>query len=112
MSAERKPTNLKPKYLRECLDVLSADPPILRWRARPLAHFNGNERIWQDWNKDNAGQTIRPSADGRLRVNFTIDGKPQALDARTIIAEIGVTPIGDQQGVHDGCAKRPSRRDA
>jgi hypothetical protein len=31
------PTGVVPEYLRECLDVLSADPPVLRWRTCPLA---------------------------------------------------------------------------
>ena len=100
-----KPTGVAPEYLRECIDVLSDDPPILRWRARPLAHFaavDNPEAALKQWRKTYAGQTIRPQADGRLRVNFTVDGERRRFDARSIIAEIGVTPIGDVQGVPDG----------
>ena len=101
----RKPTGLERGYLRECLDVLSADPPVLRWRTRPVAHFKGvaalsSEASCKIWNKSFAGQTIRPQADGRLRVTFTVNGgERRSFDAQTIIAEIGVTPIGDLQGV-------------
>ena len=53
MSAELKPTGLEPEYLRECIDVLSDDPPILRWRARPSSHFPAaTERVWQDFEQD------------------------------------------------------------
>ena len=38
-----KPTGFKPDYLRECIDVLAADPPLLRWRARPRSHFPAAE---------------------------------------------------------------------
>ena len=32
-----RPSGLAPAYLRECLDVLSADPPVLRWPLRSRA---------------------------------------------------------------------------
>ena len=70
------PTGVVPEYLRECLDVLSADPPVLRWRTRPLAHFadvENPEAALQQWRKTYAGQTIRPAADGRLRVPLRTD---------------------------------------
>ena len=91
--------------IRECLDVLPADPPVLRWRTRPVAHFKGvaslsSEASCKIWNKNFAGQTIRPQADGRLRVTFTVNGgERRSFDAQTVIAEIGVTTIGDLQGV-------------
>jgi hypothetical protein len=97
-----KPTGVEREYLRECIDVLSDDPPTLRWRARPLAHFDGNEASFKTWNKNNAGQEIRPQADGRMRVTFTGGRERRSLDARSIIAEIGVTPIGGLQGVQEG----------
>jgi hypothetical protein len=85
------PTGHKPEYLRQCFDVLSADPPIVRWRTRPLVHF-ASEAAWTAGNKNNAGQTIKPQADGRLRVK--IDGRH--VDVRAIVAEIGVTPVEDR----------------
>ena len=97
-----RPTGVRPEYLRECFDVLSDDPPILRWRTRALAHFadvENPEAALQQWRKTYAGQTIRPAADGRLRVPLrTDDGERRTLDARSIIAEVGVTPIGDMEG--------------
>jgi hypothetical protein len=95
------PTGVVPEYLRECLDVLSADPPVLRWRTRPLAHFadvENPEAALQQWRKTYTGQTIRPAADGRLRVPLRTDRGRRTLDARSIVAEIGVTPIGDMEG--------------
>jgi hypothetical protein len=56
-------TGLKPAYLRECLDVLSADPPLLRWRARPRSHFPPGVKgdlAFKVWGNTLAGQTIRP----------------------------------------------------
>ena len=100
-----KPTGLKREYLRECLDVLWDDPPVLRWRARPLAHFP-DEIAFRIWNKNFAGQTIRLQADGRLRVTFTIgSGERRSFDAKTIIAEIGVTPPGEQIRGCDGARR-------
>jgi hypothetical protein len=49
--AKLKPTGLERGYLRECINVLSADPPFLRWRTRPLAHF-ADEIIFGIWNKN------------------------------------------------------------
>jgi hypothetical protein len=84
-----KPTGLNPEYLRECVDVLSDDPPTLRWRARPRAHFT-DEVAFRIWNKKFARQTIRQQKGGRLRVLLTIDGVRRAFEAKTIVAEIGV----------------------
>jgi hypothetical protein len=96
-------TGLDPEYLRECLDVLSADPPVLRWRIRPPKHFLGDDKSvkaqMQQWRKTFAGQTIRPQGDGRLRVNFRVGRERRTLDARAIVAEIGVTPAGTVQGL-------------
>jgi hypothetical protein len=105
MSPPLKPTGLKPEFLRECLDVLSDDPPTLRWRVRPRSHFP-SEVICRTWNKSNAGQVLRPQKDGRLRLGLV----RQVFDARAIVAEIGVTPIGDLQWGARGVAERPSRR--
>jgi hypothetical protein len=92
-----RPSGLKPEYLRECVDVLSDDPPVLRWRTRPRSHFE-TESACRIWNKANASRTIRPRAlDGRLRLHLS----GEAIDAKMVIAEIGVTPIGDQQSVPD-----------
>src|SRR5580704_5498309 len=92
------PTGFKPAYLRECVDVLSDAPPLLRWRARPRPHFPPGEegdRPFKIWGNTFAGQTIRPQADGRLRLSLTdANGVRQKLDARAIIAEIGITPCG------------------
>jgi hypothetical protein len=90
-----KPTGLDPEYLRECVDVLSDDPPTLRWRGRLRAHF-ANETAFKQWGKNHAGQMIRPDADGRLRVKLL----GRTVDAKSIIAEIGVTPIGDRCAMH------------
>jgi hypothetical protein len=108
-----KPTGVDPAYLRECLDVLSADPPVMRWRSRPLAHFP-DEASLRHWGKTFAGQVIRPTADGRTRVYLAAapGGERRSLDARSIVAEIGVTPIGSMQGVARGRTKRPARRDS
>jgi hypothetical protein len=95
-----QPTGLDPAYLRQCLDALAADPPLLRWRTRPREHF-ADEVAWRIWNKNYAGQTLRPQADGRLRATLTLDnGERRSFDARAIVAEIGVTPIGDLQRIH------------
>lgn len=91
------PTGLKRDFLRECIDVLSADPPLLRWRGRPRSHFPTGEegdRAFKIWGNTFAGQTIRPQADGRLRVK--IGGRSFA--AKAIIAEIGVTPPEKRSG--------------
>ena len=75
-----KPTGHKRAYLRECFDVLSADPPGLRWRFRPRSHFyagKAGDAAFKGWNKSYAGQIVRPTADGRVRV---------FLDGRTISA--------------------------
>jgi hypothetical protein len=90
--AKMQPTGLKPEYLRELFDVLSVEPPITRWRGRPLAHFGGDAAVWKAWNANNAGQTIKPQADGRLRVK--IDGRH--VNVLAIIAEIGVAPVEDR----------------
>ena len=89
-----KPTGLKPAFLRECIDVLSVDPPAVRWRRRPLAHFPGKygERDCETWNNLNAGRRITPTACGRLRI--TIGGRELAL--KSVIAEIGLTPLEEQ----------------
>jgi hypothetical protein len=103
MPRKPQPTEFKRAYLHECFDVLSAEPPVIRWRTRPMAHFGSgynltSEAAARTWNKANAGQVIRPQLDGRLRVRLTgPDGVSRILDARTIIAEIGVTLIGVQQ---------------
>ena len=96
----KHPTGFKPAYLRECLDVLSADPPVIRWRFRPLAHFHGEraERYFKAWGKSYAGQLIRSGLDGRFRLS--LDGR--TISGVTVIEEIGVTPIGDRQGMPDG----------
>jgi hypothetical protein len=100
MGRPPKPTGIKRAYLRECFDVLSADPPVLRSRTRPLAHFS-NEAASKTFNKANAGQVIRLQADGRGRVSLTCNGdKRVSLDVKMIIREIGVTPIGDLQLTH------------
>ena len=100
MGRPAKPTGIKRAYLRECFDVLSADPPVLRWRTRPLAHFS-NDAASKTFNKANAGQVIRAQGDGRGRVSLTRNGdKRVSLDVKTIIREIGVTPIGDLQLTH------------
>jgi hypothetical protein len=92
------PTGFDPDYLRQCVDVLSDDPPLLRWRERPPEHFTDGAAVWTAWNKNNAGQTIRPQADGRLRIK--IGGRH--VDARSVIAEIGVTPVSDRFGPQRG----------
>ena len=66
--ARLKPTGFKPAYLRECIDVLSADPPVLRWRARPRSHFargKAGDQAYAVWNRNFAGQTIRLAGDGK-----------------------------------------------
>ena len=79
-----------------------------RWRSRPLAMFNGvdaasREIAWKTWNKSNAGQVVRAMANGRMRIAVTRpDGVKRLFDVRAIIAEIGLTPIGDlQQGRYE-----------
>src|SRR5271165_6428886 len=102
MSRPFKPSGLDPAYLRECIDVLSAEPPLLRWRVRPRAHFQDRDDgdVFTSWNKSFASQVVRPQADGRMRITITgPDGVRRTLDARAIVTEIGVTPIGDQQVV-------------
>ena len=104
-----KPTGLKPAYWRECLDVLSAEPTLIRWRTRPRSHFAAGVKgdlAFRVWGKTSAGQTIRPTADGRLRLSLSINGRDdrQKFDARAIIAEIGVTPPDERErfGPHGG----------
>jgi hypothetical protein len=100
-SAKLKPTGFKPGYLRECIDVLSADPPLLRWRERPRSHFPAGKKgdlAFKNWRNTLAGQTIRPTDDGRLRLSLIRNGERVKLDARAIIAEIGVTPLKDRFG--------------
>jgi hypothetical protein len=100
------PTGLKREFLRECIDVLSADPPLLRWRGRPRSHFPAGDKgdqAFKTWSNTLAGQTIRPQADGRLRVKIA----GRHYDAKAIIAEIGVTPPEHRSGPgggmdHDG----------
>lgn len=95
-----KPTGHKRAYLRECFDVLSADPPGLRWRFRPRSHFyagKAGDAAFKGWGKSYAGQIVRPTPDGRVRV--FLDGR--TISAQAIIAEIGVTPIGMRQGILD-----------
>jgi hypothetical protein len=72
-----KPTGFKPAYLRECVDVLSDDPLIIRWRFRPRPHFNPGkygDRAFKAWGRSYAGQLIRSGSDGRFR--FGLDGDP------------------------------------
>ena len=110
MPRKLTPTGQTPVFWRERLDVLSVEPPVVRWRARPLAMFNGvnaatREIAFKTWNKANAGQIVRAMANGRMRIPVTRpDGVKRLFDVRAIIAEIGLTPIGDLQwGVlHDG----------
>jgi hypothetical protein len=100
--AKMKPTELKPEFLRACFDVLCADPPVLRWRERPREHF-ATERDWRMRNKSLAGQTLRPQADGRIRVTLVLasGGARTTFDARAVVAEIGVTRVGDRWGIPD-----------
>jgi hypothetical protein len=108
--AKLKPTGFKPAFLRQCIDVLSADPPLLRWRGRPRSHFPRGEKgdlAFKIWGNTFAGQTVRPQDDGRLRLSLTLNGERRKLDARAIIAEIGVTPLKERFGPgggldHDG----------
>jgi hypothetical protein len=96
-----KPTGLKRAYLRQCLDVLCADPPQARWRQRPREHF-ADALGWANWNKTFAGQSIRAQADGRLRLSLTLAGERRHYDLRAIIAEIGVTPVPERFGAAEG----------
>lgn len=73
-------TGIAAKYLRECLDVLSVDPPALRWWARPRSHFGrgkAGDQAHIAWNRNFAGQDIRPEAGGQLRVSLTVNGAPR-----------------------------------
>jgi hypothetical protein len=90
------PTGFAPEFLRSRFDVLSVDPPIVRWRSRPPEDFD-DEVTWRVWNKKYAGQTIRSQVDGRLRVKLD----ERTFDLRALVAEIGVTRIGDLQGTPD-----------
>jgi hypothetical protein len=114
--AQQVDTNRQtPAFWRERLDVLSVEPPVVRWRTRPLAMFNGvdaatREIACKTWNKANAGQIVRAMANGRMRISITRpDGVKRLFDARSIIAQIGLTPIGDLQR---RSTRRQVRRDA
>ena len=101
MSSKLKPTGFKPAFLRECLDVLSAEPPTIRWRFRPREHFplgEFGERAFKAWGKSFAGQLIRAGSDGRFRLSLS----GRTISGAAVIAEIGVTPIGDRQGMPEG----------
>ena len=74
MSSKTKPTGLKRAFLRECFDVLSAEPPVARWRMRPRSHFpagKGGDQAFEVWGRSFAGQTIRMQTDGRMRITLT-----------------------------------------
>lgn len=101
MSSKLKPTGFKPAFLSECLDVLSAEPPVIRWRFRPREHFplgEFGERAFKAWGKSFAGQLIRAGSDGRFRLSLS----GRTISGGAVIAEIGVTPIGDRQGMPEG----------
>ena len=101
MSNPIKPTGFKRTFLRECFDVLSVDPPVLRWRSRPREHFaagKAGDGAFKAWGKTWAYQTLRPDGKGRLRL--FLNGR--SLSASAIIAEIGVTPIRLQSIMPDG----------
>ena len=92
---KQQPLRHSAAYLRECVDVLSADPPTARWRTRPQSHFRGKRgRIdWENWNNAFAGRMIGANASGRRRMN--IGGREISL--RAIVAKIGITPDADRQ---------------
>ena len=118
MPRKLTPTGQTPVFWRERLDVLSVEPPVVRWRTRPLAMFNGvnaatREIAFKTWNKANAGQIVRAMANGRMRIPVTRpDGVKRLFDVRAIIAEIGLTPIGDLQWGPTRSTQRQVRRDA
>ena len=107
------PTGQPRAYLRECFDVLSVDPPIIRWRARPRSHYPLDEKgemAWRMQHKTFAGFNIRPDTSKRMRVPITGKG---VFHIKSIIAEIGgVTPIDRQVPHLRGVATRPFQRDA
>jgi hypothetical protein len=72
--------------------------PALAHLPAGVAGAENPEAALQQWRKTYTGQTIRPAADGRLRVPLRTDRGRRTLDARSIVAEIGVTPIGDMEG--------------
>ena len=93
-----KPTGLNAKYLRECFDVLSIDPPVLRWRVRPVAHFRTAWPTCRTWNNNFAGHTLRPLSDGQMRVK--VGGR--VFNAKRSSPRSASPRLNDQQGMPEG----------
>ena len=85
--------------------TLARSPPIAFRRGRPAIKLTPS-------GIDFAGQTIHSQGDGRLRVSLTINGAPQELDARAIIAEIGIGTCGARWTERTRGTARPISGDA